>query len=91
MYPGDLERSGTPAYDPLDYENLAESVVRTLLGGPAKELPPTEPFEGAGVYSIYYHGDFSAYSFLAQEDPPPPIYVGKAVPTGARKGDRLSL
>ncbi len=73
-------------YDPLDYENLARSVVQTLLEGPEKPLPPEESFEGSGVYAIYYHGDFPPYSRLVQANPVPPIYVGRADPEGARKG-----
>jgi hypothetical protein len=74
------------AYDPLDYENLARSVVNALLRGPQVALPPSIPFDGSGVYAIYYLGDFTGYSRLAEQNSPPPIYVGKAVPTGARKG-----
>ena len=74
------------AYDPLDYENLARSVVQALLGGPEGPLPPSEAFEGAGVYAIYYRGDFGGYSRLVTAEAPLPIYVGKAVPIGARKG-----
>jgi hypothetical protein len=74
------------AYDPLDYENLARSVVQALLGGPEGPLPPSEAFEGAGVYAIYYRGDFGGYSRLVTAKPLLPIYVGKAVPIGARKG-----
>ena len=75
-----------PAYDPLDYENLARSVVDALLTAEEESLPPSETFEGAGVYAIYYHGDFEGYHSLVKAEPLPPIYVGKAVPTGARKG-----
>lgn len=46
------------AYDPLDYDNLAKSVVDALLTAAEKSLPPENTFEGAGVYAIYYHGDF---------------------------------
>ena len=74
------------AYDPLNYDNLARSVVQALLGGPQEPLPPSEAFNGAGVYAIYYNGAFEPYSELVNADLPPPIYVGKAVPTGARKG-----
>lgn len=74
------------AYDPLDYENLARSVVQALLGGPEGPLPPSEAFEGAGVYAIYYRGDFASYSRLGTAEPLLPIYVVKAVPIGARKG-----
>lgn len=77
-------------YDPLDYDNLAKSVVEALLRGPDVVLPPAEPFEGAGVYAIYYHGDFGPYQSLASASSVRPIYVGKAVPTGARKGGRRS-
>jgi len=41
------------AYDPLDYENLARSVVSALLENEPQVLPPPEPFTGAGVYAIY--------------------------------------
>jgi len=75
-------------YDPLDYANLARSVVNALLEGPQHSLPPQEPFEGSGVYAIYYHGDFAGYAGLVESATPTPIYVGKAVPTGARKGGR---
>ena len=51
---------------------------------------PPEPFSGAGVYALYYLGDFPAYEVLAEVNRNGqyacPIYVGKAVPDGARKG-----
>ena len=74
------------AYDPLDYDNLARSVVDALLAAAQESLPPSETFEGAGVYAVYYHGDFEGYDTIVNTDPLPPIYVGKAVPAGARKG-----
>ncbi len=77
-------------YDPLDYENLARSVVQALLEGPEAPLAPEESFEGSGVYAIYYRGKLPAYSRLVEADPVPPTYVGRAVPTGARKGERRS-
>lgn len=48
-------------------------------------------FTGAGLYAIYYHGDHPAYQGFATmmthpEDPGVPIYVGKAVPAGGRRG-----
>lgn len=73
-------------YDPLDYENLARSVVRALLDRDEEPLPSTIAFEGAGVYAIYYHGDFKPYATIVEALPKRPIYVGKAIPTGARKG-----
>jgi len=78
-------------YDPLEYENLARSVVQALLDGAERPLPPEEPFEGSGVYAIYYRGNFQAYSKLVEANPVPPIYVGKADPKGARKGGSQAL
>jgi hypothetical protein len=78
-------------YNPLEYENLARSVVNALLEEPQQPLPPHDPFDGSGVYAIYYHGSFPAYSSLVTSTIPTPIYVGKAVPTGARKGERKTI
>ena len=78
-------------YDPLDYENLARSVVQALFQESQGPLPPADSFEGSGVYAIYYHGGFPAYSKLVAGHHAPPIYVGKAVPPGARKGGRQSF
>jgi len=78
-----------PVYNPLDKRNLGVSVADALLTKPLSGLPPQEPFVGAGVYSIYYSGSFPPYgpiSLKAARDRQVPIYVGKAVPAGARKG-----
>ena len=76
-------------FNPLDKRNLGESVAEALLQTEASALPP-EPFIGAGVYALYYVGSFSAYARLASINRDGqfhcPIYVGKAVPAGARKG-----
>jgi hypothetical protein len=77
-------------YNPLDKKNLGVSVADKLLEQPVSPLPPTEPFTAAGVYAIYYFGPFPAYKALASVNRDNqlrvPIYVGKAVPEGARKG-----
>lgn len=61
-----------------------------MLKRPVSPLPPNEKFDGAGIYAIYYAGDFAPYKRLSErnqgKDPAHPIYVGKAVPRGARKG-----
>jgi len=78
------------SYNPLDKVHLGESVVRALLERPVVVLPPSESFVGAGLYALYYAGDFAAYRPIAEQNRPNawtmPIYVGKAVPAGARKG-----
>lgn len=75
-------------YNPLDKRNLGASVAATMLATPTHTLPP-DPFIGAGVYAIYYRGDFAPYQRLAalnKDAFDAPIYIGKAVPSGARKG-----
>lgn len=76
-------------FNPLDKTNLRESVAETLLQQIPEPLPP-EPFIGAGVYAIYYHGPFKLYAEIVNHNHENlhdwPIYVGKAVPAGARKG-----
>ena len=74
-----------PAYDPLDYNNLARSVVDALLNSPAIALPPKDSFGGSGVYALFYRGALPYYSKIVASSSTP-IYVGKAVPSGARKG-----
>ncbi len=60
-----------------------------MLSRPVVALPP-EPFIGAGIYAIYYTGIFPLYRKIANCNKhdlfSQPIYVGKAVPAGARKG-----
>ena len=77
-------------YNPLDKVHLAESVGRALLERPVGPLPPEHQFVGAGIYAIYYVGSFEPYAPIAQSNRNGrfelPIYVGKAIPTGGRKG-----
>ncbi len=74
------------AYDPLDYKNLARSVVDALLNTSAVALPPGESFAGSGVYALYYLGSLPYYVRYSSVSSNAPIYVGKAIPTGGRKG-----
>lgn len=82
-------RTETP-YNPLDKKNLGVSVADALLAQPVGPLPPEEKFMGAGIYVIYYVGSYEPYLPLAEANRENrfthPIYVGKAVPKGARKG-----
>ena len=76
-------------FNPLDKRNLGESVAAALLLTGIRPLPP-ESFIGAGVYALYYTGPFPAYARLSEVNCNGqfrcPIYVGKAVPPGSRKG-----
>jgi hypothetical protein len=66
-------------YNPLDKIHLGENVAKALLAQQVAALPP-DPFTGAGIYAIYYAEKNVNEQWAA------PIYVGKAVPAGARKG-----
>lgn len=76
-------------YNPLAKRSLASSVVAKLLRQEPEVLPPPE-FQGAGIYLLYYTGDFKAYQPIATANAgnkfSQPIYVGKAVPAGSRTG-----
>lgn len=73
-------------YNPLDYANLTRNcVVELMRRGPFK-LPLTERFVGSGVYALFYCGNSKLYAKVKSEDASWPVYVGKAVPPGGRKG-----
>ena len=76
-------------FNPLAKRNLGKSVVDALLEATALPLKSVGIFPGAGVYAIYYHGSFPNYRPLSQQNQAAstyPIYVGKAIPKGGRKG-----
>ena len=78
------------AYNPLDMENLGHSVETALLASTPTGMDQIKRFTGAGVYAIYYAGEDPPYELLGEINSGAgfevPIYVGKAVPKGARKG-----
>jgi len=73
-------------YDPLDYDNIGKSVVRALLGKDPEALSQDLRFDGAGIYALYYTGDFPLYRPIARPPLQVPIYIGKAIYGGRRKG-----
>ncbi len=80
-------------FNPLDKRHLGESVCQAMLRQPVIPMADLPSFEGAGIYAIYYRGDFPAYEAIARKNKGQnfivPIYVGKAIPKGARKGGDL--
>lgn len=95
-----MSMSSTP-YNPLDKTSIGDNIVRELAAQPVLPLPspkshlrPSSPrvdaFEGAGIYAIYYIGDFPAYARIAAANREghfnTPIYIGKADPKGGRQG-----
>ncbi|KVX69121.1 restriction endonuclease [Burkholderia stagnalis] len=77
-------------FNPLDKKNLGASVAEAMLEQKPIPLAELKQFFGVGIYAIYYTGDFEPYAPLAERNRnglfQAPIYVGKAVPKGARKG-----
>ena len=69
------------------------SVRDALLDQPVLPMPPGK-FPGAGIYAIYYIGAFKQYRQIADLNKDNkfacPIYVGKAVPKGSRKGGLIN-
>lgn len=80
----------TAPYNPLDKVNLARSIETELLDRDPLALSDVDSVVGAGVYVIYYTGDFEAYAPIRSDRElklfERPIYVGKAIPKGGRKG-----
>lgn len=82
-------------FNPLDKKNLGASVAEALVSQKVHALGSLRSFMGSGIYAIYYHGDHEAYGPISKPNrkdtskPTIPIYVGKAVPQGARKGKVL--
>lgn len=77
-------------YNPLDKLNLARSIESEILTRAPDPLGSVGEVLGAGVYAIYYTGDFEGYDEIAIANRGQrfelPIYVGKAIPKGGRKG-----
>ncbi|MDO3068262.1 Eco29kI family restriction endonuclease [Mycobacteroides abscessus] len=77
------------AFNPLDMANLAQSIVTRIEQMDPTPLNDVPSFKGAGVYAIYYTGNSDPYSQLGavnSASPRYPVYVGKAVPAGGRRG-----
>jgi hypothetical protein len=76
----------TALYDPLTYENLMLGVVLHFEGQDQHRLAGVrgQDIDGPGIYALFYTGPFAPYRPISGGNTP--IYVGKAVPPGSRKG-----
>jgi len=83
-------------FDPTAPKVVGRLVAETLLLQPRRALSDMADarFYGAGVYAVYYRGDFEAYHPVSGKEYP--LYVGKADPaelhaSGPREqGEKLS-
>lgn len=77
-------------FNPLAKRNLAASIAEALLESDPVPLGAVPTFKGTGVYAIYYTGSNPAYAPLSAANQNgqwwAPIYVGKAIRKGGRKG-----
>ena len=77
----------TEIFNPLDKRNLGVSIAAAIFGREVYPLKTLPSFNGAGIYAIYYNGDFPLYEKINNKnDFIQPIYAGKAIPEGGRKG-----
>lgn len=76
-------------FDPLTLEHIGVTLAVELLEQPLHDFPP-EPFQGAGIYALYYYGNHPAYQALVSMSSRgaamPPIYVGSSVSESAKQG-----
>lgn len=66
-------------------QDIVEYLVEVFETRPLETLPPSHLLPGCGVYALYYLGEFKPYQLLPNRERVP-IYVGKAVAPGGRKG-----
>lgn len=76
-------------FSSMTFQSVVDEAVDFFNRSHPHTLPPPEQFMGAGVYGLYYLGDFEPYQSLALTNRrylTRPIYIGKAVPRGWRTG-----
>ena len=76
-------------YDPLTYDNLMVGLTAHFERQPKVQLNQIKGIEGPGIYALYYSGSHRSYQRITSGEAP--IYVGKAVPPGSRKGDSVDV
>jgi len=74
-------------FDPTDPNTAGRVVALTLVAQQKHSLAHIPDFYGAGVYAIYYRGDFAPYAELKGKEHP--IYVGKADPDNPAAKDAI--
>ena len=65
-------------FDPSDPKRMGHLIAVEMMLTRRLPLESVPPFYGAGVYALYYKGQFPAYEAISGSDHP--VYVGKADP-----------
>ena len=79
----------TSLYDPLTYDNLMAGLIVHFERQARVGLSGVADVRGPGIYALFYRGTYGAYQPISETSTP--IYVGKAVPPGARKGTNVDV
>jgi hypothetical protein len=79
----------TQLYDPLTYDNLMAGTILEFERRPLLRLADDISARGSGIYCLVYTGLFDVYGEIAASGNP--VYVGKAVPPGSRRGDTVNV
>lgn len=86
----ELAKPKNPSFNPLELHHLGESTAREFDKQQPIQISDLKPFEGAGVYAIYYLGDLELYKPIADANRESlgskAIYIGEAGRQGKRKG-----
>jgi hypothetical protein len=82
-------------FNPLSKEALGGAIAQVLLTTKVYPLNKSMPFKGAGIYALYYTGDFPEYAEISNQNKggnfEAPIYVGQALPKGGRTGLKVNV
>lgn len=79
----------TELYDPLTYDNLMAGTILEFERRPLLRLADDISVRGPGIYCLVYTGPFDVYGEITASGNP--VYVGKAVPPGSRRGDTVNV
>ena len=79
----------TDLYDPLTYDNLMAGLIVYFERQTRVSLAAVADVRGPGIYALFYRGAYEVYQPISGTSTP--IYVGKAVPPGARKGTTVDV
>ena len=73
-------------YDPFTYETLMAGIVIRFEQQPLLQLSDPIALDGPGIYCLLYAGEYDIYAPISRTGRP--IYAGRAVPPGSRRGDQ---